>query len=331
MPADIFSSDIFSIGSLTASINEADYVPSRLGQLGIFEETGIATTTATVERDGDTLALVPAGERGAPADPLKRNKRTGVTFNAVHLPVTDTILADEVQNVRAFGSEDQLEGVQQVVDKRLGKMVRRIDATLEWQRMGALKGKILDADGTTVITDLYSAFGIQQKTVKMALNTESTDVQAKALDVTEHIEDSLKMQPYTSGHAFCGRRFWRKLISNPSVREAYIYQKSEKLRGDGRDAFEFGGITWERAVGNVAGQPFVASGEAVVIPMGVPDMFLAHYAPADYADAVNTIGLPFYSSTERLPHGKGVSLEAQSNPIILNTRPGACIRLVETA
>ncbi|MDI5886215.1 major capsid protein, partial [Cobetia amphilecti] len=84
---------------------------------------------------------VPAGERGAPADPLKRNKRTGVTFNAVHLPVTDTILADEVQNVRAFGSEDQLVGVQQVVDTKLGRMARRIDATLEWQRMGALKGK----------------------------------------------------------------------------------------------------------------------------------------------------------------------------------------------
>ncbi|KGA01019.1 elements of external origin [Cobetia amphilecti] len=331
MPADIFSSDIFTIGSLTASINEADYVPSRLGQLGIFAEAGIATTTATVERDGDTLALVPAGERGAPATPLGRNKRTGVTFNAVHLPVTDTVLADEVRNVRAFGSEDQLVGVQQVVDTRLARMARRIDATLEWQRMGALKGKILDADGTTVLTDLYSAFGIEQKTVKMALSSEGTDVQAKALDVSEHIEDALKMQPYTSSHAFCGRSFWRKLISNPSVREAYIYQKSEKLRGDGRDAFEFGGVTWERAVGNVAGQPFVASGEAIVIPMGVPDMFLAHYAPADYNDAVNTIGLPFYSSSERLPHDKGVSLEAQSNPIILNTRPGACIRLVETA
>ncbi|WP_430270541.1 major capsid protein [Pseudoalteromonas piscicida] len=46
---------------------------------------------------------------------------------------------------------------------------------------------------------------------------------------------------------------------------------------------------------------------------------------------MNTIGLPFYSSTDRLKHGKGMELEAQSNPIILNTRPGACIRLVETA
>ncbi len=331
MPADIFSSDIFSIGSLTAAINEADYVPSRLGQLGIFQETGITTTTATVEKDGDTLELVPAGERGAPADPLKRNKRSGVTFNAVHLPTTDTILADEVQNVRAFGSEDQLEGVQQVVDTRLGRMARRIDATLEWQRMGALKGKILDADGSTVITDLYAAFGIQQTTVKMALNTDGTNVQGKALDVLENIEDSLKMLPFSSAHAFCGRSFWRKLINHPSVRETYLNQQSEKLRGDARDAFEFGGITWERATGRVAGQPFVMDGEANVIPMGVPDMFLAHYAPADYADAVNTIGLPFYSSTERLKHGKGVEIEAQSNPIILNTRPGACIRLVETA
>ncbi|MDI5886193.1 major capsid protein, partial [Cobetia amphilecti] len=199
-------------------------------------------------------------------------------------------------------------------------------ATLEWQRMGALKGKILDADGQTVLTDLYSAFGIQQTTVKMALNTDSTSVQGKALDVLENIEDALKMLPFTSAHAFCGRSFWRKLINHPSVRETYLNQQSEKLRGDARDSFEFGGITWERATGRVAGQPFVMDGEANVIPMGVPDMFLAHYAPADYADAVNTIGLPFYSSTERLKHGKGVEIEAQSNPIILNTRPGACIR-----
>ncbi|WP_420795626.1 major capsid protein, partial [Endozoicomonas atrinae] len=46
---DIFNDDAFSLTSLTATINEMEYKPGRLGELGLFRESGINTTTAVVE------------------------------------------------------------------------------------------------------------------------------------------------------------------------------------------------------------------------------------------------------------------------------------------
>ena len=72
---------------------------------------------------------------------------------------------------------------------------------------------------------------------------------------------------------------------------------------------------------------FVPDDRAYCAPLDVPQMFITRFAPADHVDAVNTIGLPFYSSIEMLDHGKGVSLHSQSNPITLCTRPGAVVEL----
>ncbi|WP_416233082.1 major capsid protein, partial [Castellaniella sp.] len=42
------------------------------------------------------------------------------------------------------------------VNKRLAKMRRRLDATVEYQGVVAIKGTIVDSDGTTVISNLFT-------------------------------------------------------------------------------------------------------------------------------------------------------------------------------
>jgi hypothetical protein len=49
-----------------------------------------------------------------------------------------------VQNVRAFGSENMLEGVQAVVNQPMSEMATKMDATLEHLRIRTIKGQILD-------------------------------------------------------------------------------------------------------------------------------------------------------------------------------------------
>jgi len=324
----IFDSDIFTMSSLTASINEVTYTPSQIGSLGIFEAEGISTTSLVIEKDGDTLGLVESKPRGAPGTVVGANKRTGVSFQAAHLPTTATVLADEVQNVRAFGSEDSEQAVQTVVNRRLAKMARRIDLTHENHRLGAIKGQVLDSDGATVLYDLFTAFGVSQQIVAMAMDTATTDMQGKALDIHEKVEDALGGLSYTGITVPCGKSFWRKLIGHKAVKDAYArYQDGARLRDDPRDGFMFGGIFWERYRGG--GSVIIADTEAYAVPTGVMDLFITRFAPADYMDAVNTLGLPFYSSSEALKHGKGVELEAQSNPAHLCTRPRACIKLTE--
>jgi Phage major capsid protein E len=160
MPAlDIFSGSAFSMVALTDAINKMPYVPGRIGQLGLFREQGVSTTSVMIEEREGSLTLVETTSRGAPAVQHVANKRKARSLTVPHVALEDTILADEVQNVRAFGSENMLEGVQAVVNQRLSEMATKMDATLEHLRVGAIKGQILDADGTAVIYDLSPSSG----------------------------------------------------------------------------------------------------------------------------------------------------------------------------
>ncbi|MEB2497343.1 major capsid protein [Burkholderia cenocepacia] len=324
----LFQDDAFSLSSLSAAINEQPYVPGRIGTLGLFEEDGITTTTIQIERDGDTLSLVASGQRGAPAAVVAGSKRSMIPFNTVHLPQRAVIMADEIANLRAFGSETELEALQTVVNRRLAKMRRQLDATHEFHRIGAIKGAVLDADGKTVLIDLLKYFGIEQTVIPFELSTATTEIRQKCVEVQDAIEDSLGAVTYTGVRVLCGREFWNKLIVAKSVKETYLATAmAASLRGDARDAFDFGGCTFERYRGRVGDVGYVADDEAHAIPEGVPDLFITRFAPADYVEAVNTTGIPYYAKQELMDFGKGVEIEAQSNPIHLCTRPKALVKL----
>jgi len=329
---NLFNDDAFSLASLTASINDQPFVPGRIAQLGMFAEEGITTTTVQIEKDGETLELVSSAERGAPGQVVVGSKRNMIPFNTIHLPERGTIKADEIQNIRAFGSQTELQALQVVVNTRLAKARRQLDATHEWHRIGAIKGLILDADAESVLVNLYSAFGLTQQVVKFALDNDETDVRTKCLDVQEAIEDVLGSVQFMGVRVFCGKDFWRDLIVHPSIRDTYLNsQAAAALRGDPRDAFDFGGCTFERYRGKVGGVAYVGDDEAYAVPEGVPDLFITRYAPADYMETVNTNGLPYYAKQELMRMAKGVDMEAQSNPIHLCTRPRAVIKLTRTA
>ncbi|EPB4451194.1 major capsid protein [Pseudomonas aeruginosa] len=327
---NVFEDEAFSVSSLTAAINEAPEVPGRLAALGLFEEEGSTTITQQIEKDGDTLHLVPAADRGAPGLVVTGSKRVLIPFNNVHLPQTFTILADEIQGIRAFGEQTELQAVQDVVNKRLGKMRRQLDATHEHQRMGAVLGTILDADGSTVLLDLYDRFGISAQVVQMELGSATTKVRLKVGEALDAQEDALGNIPSSGSRALCGKNFWNALITHKSVEETYLNtMQASQLRGDAREEFEFGGVIWERYRGKVGGRSFIPDDEARLVPIGVPELFLSIFAPANYMETVNTLGLPYYAKQEVMPFNKGVAGEAQSNPLHICTRPRAVIKLVK--
>jgi hypothetical protein len=69
-----------------------------------------------------------------------------------------------VQNIRAFGSETELQQVQQEIADIMGGptgLRNSIELTHENMRLGAIQGILLDADGT-VIRNWFTEFGISQ-------------------------------------------------------------------------------------------------------------------------------------------------------------------------
>lgn len=324
------TSDRFSLQSLTAAVNEAPALPTRLASLGIFDEEGITTTQVVVEKNVETLTLITNTLRTVNPAPTAGTARSLASFVTTHLPTQNTITADTIQNLRAFGKASEEETLEAYVNSLMGRMRRRVDATIEYQRVGALKGRVVDADGTTVIEDLFAKFGLTQQSAQMTLNTgdANTDSRGQVLAALDLMEAALGNEPYTAVRVLCGKIFFRKLIAHPAVKKAYeLWETGTFLRNDPRAGFDFAGARWEEYRGAIGGVPFIADGEAYLFPMGVFDMFLTRFAPANYVESANTIGLPYYAKQEATPLGKGRLIEVQSNPISLCTRPRAVVKL----
>jgi hypothetical protein len=330
MPAlDIFNSDAFSLSSLTTAINEQPAQPGRLGALGLFREEGVTTTSIQIEKSKGALKLVPTSPRGSVAQPVGADKREMRSFIVPHLQEDDSIMADEVQNLRAFGSETDEETLQNYVNQRLGKMRRNLDATLEFHRIGAVKGTILDSDATSVIYNLYTEFGYTQDTVSMVLGTQTTKIRTKVLAAKRKSEDALGNAVASGYRAFCSDSFFDAFVDHDNVLKAYEQFITSFASADPRSAggFKFADVTWENYRGKVGATSFIADGEAYLVPEGVADLFLTFFAPADYTETVNTLGLPLYAKQELMRFNKGVDVQAQSNPLCMCTRPNAIIKL----
>jgi Phage major capsid protein E len=325
---DIFNNDAFSLAALTKSVNDVPYTPGRIGELNLFAEEGISTVAAMIERRGTTLSLVQSAPRGGVAVPDTNDKRQMIPFATAHLPKRGSVNADEVQNLRAFGSESNLETVQSVVTRKLSKMKRDLEVTIEYHRMGAIKGVVLDADGTTELNNLYNAFGLVQQNKAMALSTAATKIKQKVTEAKRMSDTALGGFMAKSHRGFCSSSFFDAFVGHATVEKAYDrYLDGQLLRSDSRGGFWFCEVWWEEYRGGVGGVDFIAPGEAYLVPEGIPDMFVTHYAPANYMETVNTIGLPYYAKQEVKDFNTGVMLEAQSNPLCINTRPSAVIKL----
>lgn len=325
---DMFKNNGYSAASLTAAINKLPFKPGRIGEMGLFVQKGVTTTTALIEDQQGKLALLPTQARGANSIMAARPVRTTRALRIPHIPMNDELLADHVQGIRKFGTEDQLEDPTTVVNDRLEWMRQCHEVTHEYHRIGALQGNVLDADGSTVIYNLFTEFGITEQTVDFDFTPGTQNMKTMATAVIRIIENALGATPYQHIHAFCGDTFWDSLISHATVAAAFDkWQDGQFLRDNQlRTGFDFAGITWENYRGSVGGTAFFPATQARFFPVGVPDMYQHIMAPANFIEAVNTIGKVIYAKQEPMPMGMGINMHTQSNPLLICTRPKALVK-----
>lgn len=328
------SNPAFSMASLTAAINILPNLYGRVNQLNLMPEKGVTTRTIMVEEQNGVLTLLPTKPVGSPGSVGNSGKRGLRSFVIPHIPHDDIIMPDEVQDVRAFGSENSGDAVTNRVNDKLQAMRNKHAITLEYLRMGALKGIILDADGSTLY-NLFTEFGITQKTVGFALTTGTTKVRSKCLEVTRHIEDNLKGEVMTGVHCLCSPGFYDSLTTHDVVEDSFKYfETTQQLSGDHRKGFVYGGITFEEYRGQAtdAGgtvRKFIADDEAIAFPVGTMQTFQTYFAPADFNETANTVGLPYYAKIGERKHGRGYELHTQSNPLPLCQRPAVVVKLTK--
>lgn len=331
---DVFRSDAFTVTALTDAINKIKFVPGRIGQMGLFTTSGVSTVSIAIEERGGLLSLVAPTPRGGPGMTMDKAKRVIRSLLVPHFEINDAIMAEEVQGVRASGSETDVEVLMTKVADRSVLASQYLASTEEYARLGAVKGIVTYADASTL--NLFTEFGVTQETeIDFDLDNASPAAGAlrkKCAGVTRQMAGILEGLPFTGVYALCGDAFFDDLIAHAEVRATYLQtQAAADLRtayidaGQSYGSFAFGGITWENYRGAVGSTTFVNSDKCHIFPVGVPGLFRTYYAPADYIETVNTVGKRLYEKQYEMPNGKGVHLDVQMNALQICTRPKVLI------
>jgi hypothetical protein len=342
---DIFNGRAFSALELTNAINIVPNAYNRLEQLGIFGNTPVATTQIAIQFMNGVLNLLPTRERLAPPTygmPEKRNIRS---FVIPHIPHEDFVFAAEVQNILALSggnlNPNALENVADLVNRKLARMQAKHAITWEHMRAGAIKGQLLDSDGSTIY-NWFTEFGVTEKVIDFPFTTTTTNVQTIIRSLTRYLEDNLLGETMTGTLVLTSPEWFDAFISHPSVTTAYQYFAAQQniLREDVRRGFNFMGVQFEEYRGTATQmnedktttvRKFIPANEARVVPLGTQETFEAFWGPADFIESVNAMGQQIYvKQAPDLEFQRFVKMHTQSNPLFVCKRPSLLVRLTKS-
>jgi hypothetical protein len=335
---NIFNNDAFSAISLTNAIESVPFLPSMLGDMGIFADVPVRTTMVAIEERSGVLGIIPTDVRGAPPKERKEPGRVIRAFPTMRIAQADTLMASELQNVRPFGQETQLQAVGgEIMRRATGPtgIAKNIDLTHENMRLGAVQGQVADADGSVLI-DWFSAFGITQDAeIDFAIDAADTYVEGalarKCTQVARQMaagSGNVFIEGVTQIHALVGDNFWDDFIAQKDVRETYKGYAAGALqmrngfpipREQGFYAF---GIYWHNYRGVDTSTVTVGTDKAKFFPVNAPGVFQVAWAPGESFEFVNTLGRPRYMYT--IPDRERdmwVRVEMYSYPLFMCTRP----------
>lgn len=334
---DVFNANPFSTVSLTVAVNQQPYLPSLLGDLNLFTPRPIRTTAAAIEDRNGALALVQTSQRGAPPAESGAEKRNIRYFETARLAKADTLYAHEIQNIRAFGSESELQQVATEVAYRYEKLRRDIALTWENMRLGAVQGIVTDADGST-LRNWFTEWGVGQPSetdwdldnaapasgaVRKLCNATLRGVQRAVGGLW------IPGQSYVMG--LCGDNFYDDLTQHSEVRGTYLAtQQAADLRSNNTafDSFRYGGITFVNYRGTDDNSTVAVNTDKVkFVPVSVTGLFEVAFAPSETFDFANTPGQPLYAMiVQDKDRNAWVRPELYSYPLFYCTRPAALLR-----
>jgi hypothetical protein len=311
----------FSSISLTTAIRDLKFTPSLLtGMPGLVTKVPIYTEKFAVERMADTQRLIPVTERGTPRSRQTRDRRNIRDFRTVRTAKVDELRAVELANIRAFGTETELETVQRELLLRFGKLRRDHDLTEENRMLGMIQGNVLDADGASVIYNWFTEFGIAPPT-ELGFNwaTRTGVVEYIRANIIRPMLTALqgRATPGMRIYALCGDQFFDGLTSNSEVRQSYLnWEAAQQLRsglGSAYGMFNFGEVEWinyRSVTDSNSVTTGIATDKCRFFPVGVVDMFQKIISPNDEdLEFINTLGQEHYARQVPDPSGYNAFIE----------------------
>jgi hypothetical protein len=335
---------------LTQEVNRLPNEFGLLNALGVAPVETKASRFVRVDYRNGQIFVLSAEEPGSPASIGDTESEGGVILQIPHFPHLEKIAVGDLDGLlQVMNGVVDARSLDRETFRKLDLIRKNHSITLEYIRLGMLKGLIKDGKGRTLY-DLYSVFGIVKKEVDFVLGTEATDVRAKCEEVVDHIQSKLLGETTTGIDSIVDTKFFGKLISHPKVEKFWLNaQNSSEHRslsrmnvaGNWGRVFEFGGIIFREYKGSlplrasngaITTAKNVADDSGTAYPTGTQSMMRTYEAPVLHMDMVNEEpdADTIYISVEPLKHGAGVEMLSQTNRIAINKQP-ECVVQVKTS
>lgn len=328
---DVFKQDAFSAVSLTEAVRRSQTVPGLIGSLNLFTPKPVRTRTVAVEVKGNTLNIIQTSEPGAPRTRRANNKADIRDLRVRRIEEASTITAEQLQGIRAFGSETELKTLQMEVAERQQDIIDDLSATVERLRLSCIDGVLLDADDTTIY-DYYQTFGFT-KPAEIDFNWAARTGCKKfiANNVTRPMIRALGgfAPPGMRILALCGDDFFDDLQENGEYRDTFknTEKASELLKDTAFQSVDAWGVTWVNYRGTDDNSKVAVGVDKVkFLPIGVRNLFQEAFAPAPTFGFVNTMGQEWYSRivVDR-DREEWADIEIESHRLPICTRPEALL------
>lgn len=329
MLIDIFNNRAFNGIEMTAVMNAVPYRPSFLGSYGeaLFRTVRSRSRTVAVVKRESGMALIPVSPIGAPPVELELGKADVRPFFTRRLAKGSTLYAEELQGVLQLPDFQQVQSVQAEMAQRALTIRQDIELTHEHMRLGAVFGKVVDADGQRVLDDWFANWGVTPPTpINFHLDVGTTNLRQVCADLIDSMFLASKgawVQGQTVVHALCGKLFFDTLVSHPMVERTVLNTpEARTLRDALPDQFDFAGIRFFKYRGTTTGEFSIPDDNARFYPVNCPDAFQRVAAPAEFEPFINTPGQDVYGLT--IPdrdRGAWTRAEGYSYPLYMCLRP----------
>jgi hypothetical protein len=333
---DVVNQDPFKQISMTDAINKIEHQPNHLGRLGIFTLSPIRSAMVALDVKSNNIRLVKTSKRGEPIESRdKRNKAKFKWFSTDRLALKDRINATDLAFLREFGEADrpkELAGElaeRQGGEQGSGGLMGDIDATKEFQRLGALRGKLYDTDGD-LLYDYFAEMGVAEPSIIGLDVTTLIDGSLRQTihdNVVRYMKKTKKGATYSKILAICGPGAIDKLQASPEYRETFKNQaEASDLRDGQAEVVKFAGVEWVEYDGT-DDDTTVALGdnEVIFIPCGLNNTVFKQVAsPGEKFSHIGKKGKDFYSwiKWDRSDDDpEWVDLYVACYLLMLNTRP----------
>lgn len=305
-----------------------------LNDVGLFSEEMLATHTVTFEEQNQTLGLIGDAIRGAKPQANQDDTRKVRSYPLAHFPLADAVLPQDVQGKKAFGMADVAETEAAVIARKMARIAKAHDVTLEVARFKTLTTGNLYAPNGSISGNLFTDFGVTQTSVDYVLGTATTDILAKTEEVIATMQDNAFTGDVITGVvAYCSPEWFAKFISHAKIAAAYQYYSStqEPLRNRAGGSglyreFIYMGVRFIEVRTILAGQRLVPAGEVCFVPTGTNDTFVTYFGPANRFEYTNTTAERRYLWSTRDAKGERIDIDSEANFVNIVRRPKLIVK-----